>query len=87
MDNQRFCEARESFLNHRRPFNDPEEHQAMIAAIEAAAAPEHVWENVGTGVFDQAQCSCGWIGKNFWDRSDLAAEDWRGHVAKAALAK
>lgn len=81
MNGKRFRAARESFLKHQRPFDDPEEYHNAIAAIEKAAAPEHVFENIGQGVCDQAKCACGWKGIGFWDAADLAWDNWCEHVA------
>lgn len=82
MNVQEFRTARESFLNHQRPFDNTEEYHAAIAAIEKAAAPEHVFKNTGITVFDEAECSCGWKGPGFWDAADLAWEAWMEHIAE-----
>ncbi len=44
----------------------------------------HTFSNIGTGMSDQAKCSCGWVGTGFWDGADLAQAQWYQHVVDAA---
>ena len=79
MNVQKFREADERLPQITR--GEREKFRNTLAAINKAAAPEHVFKNIGVGFFAQAKCSCGWKGRDdFWGRADLAMRNWRGHV-------
>jgi hypothetical protein len=56
----------------------------MREELAHGASLGHVFSNIGTGVSDQAKCSCGWVGSPFWDASDLAQTEWYSHVVASA---
>jgi len=80
MDIEKFRTAREKFLTGKR-FSGPEEYRQAWKGVDEAAAPEHVGKNIGAGMFDQVECSCGRIGKSYFDGAEYAWDDWREHVA------
>ncbi len=56
---------------------------AVRQELAHGASLGHVFSNIGTGLSDQAKCSCGWTGTGFWDGADLAQAEWYGHVVDA----
>ena len=63
----------------------PDQRRAIAEAFDAKAkACGHMMRNIGTGLCDQAQCSCGWLGMPFWDGDDLARSEWEGHVGRVS---
>ncbi len=53
----------------------------LFAALNGAAGPEHVSSNLGEGMLDELQCTCGWKSKPYWDGADIAWDEWIEHVA------
>ncbi len=66
-------------------FLSQEDRERLEQAFDKNAGQlGHRPQSIGDGIFDQLQCSCGWLGDSFWDGADLARAQWVRHVEAAS---
>jgi len=46
----------------------------------------HNWANIGEGMCDKIECSCGWKSQNYFDGFEYAVDEYEKHLLNVSKA-